>query len=315
MNYTCIELKGALYQPEDIYELNDSWIIPATEGKSVSEIKNLKLIHVRSKNEIDINFIFSYQFLFLKSNIYYWNSLPQRPKLFQETKRDLNSIVKKYQHNGGFKIDFDKIDIFHTNLPIEINFKEFFNVYIEKYKTDGKFNNIMDLFLYTIGSHAIYYNNIFQKIAQLQTVFETITGNPESKQCPKCKRDRYVEEWKPYLTKRLSEKGIISQNEIDLMITIKMLLNNQSRVRYIHHSSQLNTWQKTLHEIKTGDYHHKGEESYSTNLDDILTKRLKANSWSGLDWENVYSLYGTLVKRLIFFEYLGNWKDWAHHLI
>ena len=104
----------------------------------------------------------------------------------------------------------------------------------------------------------------------------------------------------------LTEKGLTNEDENSLIIKIKTMLNRGSRVKYIHHSAQLNTWQKTIEEIKTGNCHHKDKHTYTTNFEDILKEELKIDEWSALDWENVFSLYQTIIKRIIFSEYLNN---------
>ncbi|MBU2523603.1 hypothetical protein KKG71_00215 [Patescibacteria group bacterium] len=305
MSLICIEVEGATYEPENIFQINDFFVIPATKNSSVLEGRDQKLILVFNKKREDKNFIFCYQFLFLKSNIYYYCSLPGKPIEFNK-EDSIDDISKEYEPTGGFKINFNKIDIFHTSLPKEIDFNDFYNKFSEKYREDENFKNIIDLFLYTIGSKNKFYDNIFQKIAQLQTIFETLTGKPGSEPCAKCKRDKYNEDWGEFLKRKLTEKGLTNEDENSLIIKIKTMLNRGSRVKYIHHSAQLNTWQKTIEEIKTGNCHHKDKQTYTTNFEDILKEELKIDEWSALDWENVFSLYQTIIKRIIFSEYLNN---------
>jgi hypothetical protein len=47
------------------------------------------------------------------------------------------------------------------------------------------------------------------------------------------------------------------------------------------YSKQLNTWGKTLEEIRYGT-HFSGESEYTTNFDDILNNTLKVKDWAGI---------------------------------
>ena len=306
MNFTCIEIRGAIYQPENIFPLGNFQIIPATEKKRSLEVKECKVIFISEKqiNEIELEaqlFIFCYQFLFLRTDVYYFFSLAEHSNVFYEDGKDITTVAKKIESNGFYKINFEEIDIFYTNLPIKINFRKFHNQFSEKYNRDNKFKNIMDLYLYTVGSKSKLYNNIFQKISQLQTIFETILGKPEEEFLA-CGQKHSKETWDQFITKKLIEKGITDKNEIDLIIKIKKILNWSARVKYTHYSQQLNTWQKTIEEIKTSNPYN-GKSEYTTDLKKILDNTLKIEDWTGLDWENVYFLYQTIIKQLLFLEY------------
>lgn len=198
------------------------------------------------------------------------------------------------------EIDFNQIDTFHTGLFHAVNFKKNYDYFIEQYKKDEKFKDIVRLFLYTTGSKHKLYDNIFQKIAQLQTIFETLLGQPKSEQCLTCERDRYVEEWRAFLSRTLKEKGIADEKYITLIIKIKNTLHS-ARCKYVHRSDHLNIRQKYIEEIKTG--HYSGQSEYTTNFDDILKK--DAKNWASIDWENAYRLYQHIVKQLIYLEYLN----------
>jgi hypothetical protein len=315
MDITCIEVEGATYQPEDIFPLDNFWIIPATKNASAWEEKQRKVI-IASQYEckhigdilVEANiFIFCYQFLFLQSGVYCCTSFHPVCPYFIESGTDINAIAdnisKKYETDGSPKISFAKIDTFYTQLSHKINFATFYNRFIEKYNNDDNFRNIIDLFLYTVGSRHKYYNNVFQKISQLQTIFETMLGTPDEEK-QSCGKRHFKEEWKSFLTRKLKEKGIEDENDIDLIIKIKNILNWSARVKYTHYSKQLNTWQKTLDEIRYGAHSNEGSE-YTTKFDDILNNTLKVKDWAGIDWDNVCFLYQVIIKHLIYLEYFN----------
>ena len=147
------------------------------------------------------------------------------------------------------------------------------------------------------------YNNLFQKISQLQTVFETILGRPEQ-EIQSCGKEHNKEDWKSFLTRELKKKGIENENEINLIIKIKNTLNWSARVKYTHYAQQLNTSQLFMKDIKNGRFN--SQSTYTTNFENILNGKLKEKDWAGIDWENVYYFYQTIIKRLIYIEYLKN---------
>lgn len=310
MDFTCIEIEGALYQPENILSLDNFWIIPITKKAEGVTLTQCKVILVTQIEEKDIlsevkSFVFCYQFIFLRSAVYFYCSLHKSLSTFIESGADINEItekiLKKYETGGPLKLSFDEIDIFHTHLPHKINFTEFCNCFIKKYNGDDNFKNIIDLYLYTVGSKPKFYDNIFQKISQLQTIFETIMGKPEQ-EVQACGKEHNKEDWKPFLTRKLKEKGIENENEINLIIKIKSILNWSARVKYTHYSQQLNTSQSFMKDIKDGRFN--GKSTYTTNFENILNETLKVKDWAGIDWENVYYLYQTIIKQLIYLEYL-----------
>ncbi len=240
MELTCIEVEGALYQPDKIIALESFWIIPATKKAGALKLEQCKVIFASHMNKRDILpelnlFIFCYQFLFLRSAMYFYCSIQQSLSIFKETGTDINEIAekifKKYETGGGLKLSFDEIDTFHSQLPNKINFTEFHKCFIKKYNENDNFRNIIDLFLYTIRSKPKYYDNIFQKVSQLQTIFETIMGKPEQVE-QACGNKHNKEDWKTFLTRELKKKGIENENEINLIIKIKNTLNWSARVKY-----------------------------------------------------------------------------------
>ena len=312
MKFTCIEIQGAIYQPEHILSLGKFWIISATKNAAVLPLGEFKVILASQMGKLDIltevkRFMLCYQYLFLRSEVYSFCSLQQDLPSFIENGKDINDIAdkiyKKYGADGPIKLAFNDIDTFHTQLPNKISFVEFYNCFIKKYCEDDNFRNIIDLFLYTIGSKPKYYNNLFHKISQLQTVFETILGRPEQ-EIQSCGKEHNKEDWKPFLTRELKKKGIENENEINLIIKIKNTLNWSARVKYTHYAQQLNTSQLFMKNIKNGRFN--GQSTYTTNFENILNGKLKEKDWAGIDWENVYYFYQTIIKRLIYIGYLKN---------
>ena len=312
MKFTCIEIQGAIYQPEHILSFGKFWIIAATKNAAVLPLGKFKVILVSQMGKLDIltevkRFMLCYQYLFLRSEVYSFCSLQQDLPSFIENGKDINDIAdkiyKKYGADGPIKLAFNDIDTFHTQLPNKISFVELYNCFIKKYCEDDNFRNIIDLFLYTIGLKPKYYNNLFHKISQLQTVFETILGRPEQ-EIQSCGKEHNKEDWKPFLTRELKNTGIENENEINLIIKIKKTLNWSARVKYTHYAQQLNTPQLIMKNIKNGRF--EGQSTYTTNFENILNGKLKEKAWTGIDWENVYYFYQTIIKRLIYIGYLKN---------
>lgn len=301
MKITCVELEGATYQPDNIFQIKDFWIIPTTKKLSIFHNSDLKLLLLFESKPHYQYFVFCYQFLFLKSSIYNGASLHEKPRVFNED-GTVDEIAKKHITTDGITINFEKIETFYTDLDPEINFSVFYNDFVLLYQHNDVFKDIIDLFLYTSGTEHKFYNNIFQKISNLQTIFETLTGQPDSKKCSECGCGKYAQTWDVFLKEKLKEKGI-DNDWIALTVKIKGLLNKGGRNKFIHSSKQMSTRQKMLEEIQTGDYHYKDKKTYTTNLNDILTDKLKMEKWAALDWENVFSLYKIIIKRLIYLEY------------
>jgi len=310
VNYKCIELEGAIYQPKDSLRFINYWIIPACKNSAALSTKDCKLVLVAEEKTKNIEtsiyfFVLCYQLLFLKSDIYNLYDTEPKPKEFIESGQNINEIEQNIRVRYGsgiapLAIDFNQIDSFHTGLPHPVKFKSIYDHFVEEYEKDEDFRNIITLFLFTVGTKYKLYRNIFQKISQLQTIYETILGVPNSKQCDKCGKDRYIETWQNFQKRRLKEKGIEDKKDIDLIIKIKNTLNNVARVKYIHSSQGLDTWQKLLREITDGT-HSRGNSVYSTNLNNILS--VDSNKWTSIDWDNIYIFYQYIVKLLIYLEY------------
>jgi len=118
-----------------------------------------------------------------------------------------------------------------------------------------------------------------------------------------CGIEKNEETWNVFLVRELTKKGFINNEEIELIIKIKTLLNRGARVKYVHNSEQLNTWKKTIEEIKTGNYHYKDQQTYTTDFNKIIKEELKMENWAAIDWENVFYLYQIIIKRIIFAEF------------
>ena len=228
MDFTCIEIEGALYSPESVFSVGSFWIIPATSNAGALSLRDCKVFLVSQMSKEDLlqevnRFIFCYQFLFLRSEVYFCCSLQQSFSTFIESGEDIHEIVdkiyKKYGTGGPLQLAFNEIGTFHTQLPDKINFVEFYSCFLKKYNEDDNFRNIIDLFLYTIGSKPKFYNNIYQKISQLQTILETIVGKPEEEK-QACGKNHLKEEWKPFLTRKFGDRGF-ENNDIDLMVNFK----------------------------------------------------------------------------------------------
>ncbi len=308
MMFTSIVIEGATYQPETTLLLGSFHIVPATEEKGALRVNECRVVLVSEKQLKEIAseaqlFVFCYQFLLLRTDAYYFFSLPDNPKCSTEDEVELSTVIKKYEGHGACEINFDEIDFFYTDLPVKINFKKFYNQFSEKYTADDGFRNVIDLYLYTVGSKPKFYNNVFQKISQLQTIFETISGTPEQKEMA-CGKPHLTEEWRLFLTRKLKELGMLDDEEINFAIKIKNTLNWSARVGYIHRSEHMDTWQKTMEELRSGSLYG-GQSEYTTDLKKVLDGSFKPDDWTGMDWDNIYFVYQILVKRLIFLKYLS----------
>ena len=316
MNYKCIELEGAIYQPKDLLQFKDYWIIPACNKSAALSMKDCKLVFVAEEKTKNIEtsiyfFVLCYQFLFLKSDIYHSYDTEPNPKEFIENGQNINEIEQKIRIRygsevGSLVIDFNQIDSFHTGLPHPVKFRSIYDHFVEECEKDEDFRNIITLLLYTVGTKHKMYRNIFQKISQLQTIYETILGEPKRERCVGCGIDRYIETWQNFQKRRLKEKGIEDEKDIDLIIKIKDTLNHVARVKYIHRSQGLDTWRKLLQEISNGTHFH-SNSPYKTNLEDILS--VDYDKWAAIDWDNIYIFYQYIVKLLIYLEYFKHNQD------
>ena len=219
MNYKCTELQGATYQPKDSLKFNDYWIIPAWKNASVWQTTDSKLVFLAEEKTANIEdsiyfFVLCYQFIFLRSDIYHYYNAGLNPKGFAENGENFKEIEQKIRMRytssdvGCLAPDFNQIDIFHTGLPHPVNFKYIYDHFVELYEKDGIFKDVITLFLDTVGTKHRVYDNIFQQISQLQIIFETILGMPETTKCEACGRIRYVETWTEFQKKKLKEQGI-----------------------------------------------------------------------------------------------------------
>ncbi len=303
-----IELGGALFRPQKKICLEKNfWIIPKNIKSGAIKLPEASLFLVfldtskREKGRKVRDFVFSHQFLFNHSAIYGVYSKRTDFKLSEMSGVNIDKIEEKLNPPikdsvKNFEIDFGQIDNFHTNLPPSVSFKNFYKRFGKKYGISDDFRDIVGLYLHATGGiYDLFYNNIFQKIAQLQTVFETIVGKPEEKKfC--CGFSHFVEPWKDFLSKNLKGMGV-HENDIDFIIKIKMFLNKQARVKYIHNSKYLNPFKLTLEELKKGL-----PIKPSKNLPGLLKKG--PSKWTGLDWENVCASYKNIVKYMIWLKYL-----------
>jgi hypothetical protein len=316
MNFKCIELEGCLFQPKSIIEFNNYWIISACKKANSLTLKDQKLIlsysdHIKIKENKQINFfVLCYEFLFPEMSIYSWYSTAQNYNSFFISGLNIDDvemeIKKRYATQGGITIDFNRIGACHTNLPDEINFKSFHDRFVDRYESENKFKEIIMLFLYTIGFKHKLYDNILQKIAQLQTIFETLLGKPKVNKCDKCHTDKYIEEWPVYLHRKLNRYNTnISEDEISLIIKVKTTLNRLARVKYIHHSEYLNTSEKMTADLLSGRYDKKIYSSsvcYVPDLNGILKNNDK--EWQSADWEHIFYIYQNIVKKVIYLMFL-----------
>ena len=319
MNFKCIELEGCLFQPKSIIEFNNYWIISACKKAKSLTPKDMKLIlsysdHIKIKENKQIDFfVLCYEFLFPGMSIYSWYSTVQNYNSFFISGLNIDDveteIKKRYATQGGIAIDFNRISACHTNLPDEINFKSFHDRFIDRYESENKFKEIIMLFLYTIGFKHKLYDNILQKIAQLQTIFETLLDKPQKSKCNKCGMEKNIEPWDQYLTKKLNEYNTINQEEISLIIKVKTTLNSLARVKYIHHSKYLNTPEKMTADLLSGRYDKKVYSKsvyYVPDLNGILKKK-NDKEWQAADaadWDHIFYIYQNIVKKIIYLMFL-----------
>lgn len=305
MKYKYYELQGAFYQPQEAIIFLDGYIIPSSKHNSIS-LSEAKLVYLFEDGTVNLQdkiliFVYCYQYLFLQSDVYFYYA--QSPYKLQEIEANNIGELKEHFKTGQFSvINFDEIDPFPTSMDTKINFFEFHEKFSNQYQQNKTFKNIVDLFLYTVGEKHNLYNNVLQKIAQLQTIFETLLGDrPKNKAI--CGLEHF-KPWKDFIEKRLQELGISDKQYIELFVKIHKLFNYDARINYIHYSKHLNLWQKTIEEIKNKSAHYYGMTSYSTDVDAILNDNLKIDQWSALDWENMYRVYQFIIRKLINIKYL-----------
>jgi hypothetical protein len=318
MIFKCSELQGANFQPRDLLKIDNCWIIPAFNGAPMSTMLDHKLIFVYQKETPDYDryfeeylFVCCYQFLFfVYSHIYKCFSLSRHYPLnsFILNGSDISDIEKQIQNKYGqqdavywkeFSIDFTNIDgPFHTNLPISVNFQDFYRKFMELFKKDNEFKEIVTLFCETVNGVKPLYNNVLQQITQLQTIFETLIGSPKSSKCSRCGMNYYVEDWDQFIESHLKEYKIISTDDINLIKIIKTTLNKVARREYVHNAKYYNPYE--LKNIWV-DFQTEGNSIYTTDISQVLGQ--KSNSWKGIDWINIYMFYQLCVRNVIYSKY------------
>lgn len=313
MNYICSELQGATYQPRELLEVDNCWIIPACKDNPVLTMSDLKLVFTYQENIEKINgpsieylFVYCYQFLFCAySNIYQFYSLRylNNYKPFNLNGENIGDIEKQiksiYLLKGNrFVKNFNNLESeYCTFSPFTVNFQEFYIKFTELFKNDNKFKEIVMLFCETINGYRPLYNNVLQQITQLQTIFETLTGKPSEEKCNYCKISHYVESWEIFLERHMKDYGY-EPEDIRMIIKIKGVLNTIARVKYVHNSKYYNPYEikNLIIDTQTGE---KPENDLSVNQ--IINK--KSDSWRGIDWINLYNSYLIIVRNLIYMKF------------
>ena len=317
MNYVCSELQGALYQPKEFVEIDDCWVISACKDSPLLTVSDLKLIFVHRgelKNSkgplVEYLFVYCYQFLFcLHSHMYKYYSLRllNNNKPFILNGVDISDVEKqvKVQHtqkDTSLIKNFAELPgEYCTLLPSVVNFKEFYGKFKDLFTNDKQFKEIVTLYCETTNGLSPLYDNVLQKMAQLQTIFETLIGVPSSTKCGLCGTDHYNEDWETFLGRQLKEYGITNLDDIHLIVKIKTTLNKIARVKYVHYAKYFNPneLQNIAMEIRDGKY---SDNNISVNQ--IL--ETKPELWRIIDWNNVYMAYSVLVRNLM---YLKNFSS------
>jgi len=303
VKYYCTELTGLIYLPHEPLEHDGFLLVPASVEASVYEMNDLKCVLVRNSSDEAIikYFVFCYQFVFPGTHAYFQYSRQDRSQTFELDCIDNNEVIAQInsKYIGSKKPanlchDFNKLERFYTRLPCIIDFRPFYDNFINCYTSDSQFKDVIDLLLFTMGSHNPLYDNIFQKITQIQTIFETLTGKPPESQCKTCGKTYYTQEWKSYLAKELGKIGILSESDIDLIIKIKSVLNKSSRVKFVHASSQYSVWQETVKSFREGKF---SEDDENRDIGSILS--IPSDEWAPLNWQNIFGFYQNIVRLLI----------------
>jgi hypothetical protein len=309
-------LKGALYQPNRPFLMESFWVIPATEKKGTHTLDETQLILVSDgfvktpSSEIRL-FIFCYQFLFKLSLVYRHLSLSSQLDASSEEHVNVATLIKKYESGGAVEIDFDSIDYFHTELIEGIHFRDFYATFVDKYREE-ECKNVVDLYLYTIGFRHSIYDNILMKIAQLRSIFETIIGEPSKKTVP-CEDGQchYNDTWADHITKQLTHLGMKDVGEANFMVGMNKILNQPARIAFVHYAKQINTREKTMSELRAENRAHQTSlhaTEYTTDFGKIIDETFESKDWTGFDWENVFFVYGAIVKKIIYLKYFVNSK-------
>ncbi len=318
MNFRCSELQGAIHQPKELLELDKCWIIPASKGGPVQTPPDCRLIFVYQEDMaegalVEYLFVHCYQFLFFRySDVYRLYSLRQlnRSGPFVLSGTDISDVEKQIRNKYGqqdteLSRDFTNIDSqYNTLLPHPVDFQEFYGEFVELYRKNNEFKEIVTLFCETVNSPRPLYNNVLQQIAQLQTIFETLIGNPKSLSCRYCGMSHYIEDWNAFLEKRLKRYGITDPDDISLITKVKKTLNKVARTKYVHHSDYYNPneLRNIVADMQTDEL-----SDYQFDINQVLAKHPKY--WRTIDWENVYAIYQVCVRNLIYSKYFLSGHD------
>jgi len=315
MNYVCSELMGALYQPKSIIGIDNCWVIPAYKDGAAVHSTDCKLIFTYQENMgkregalTEYHFVNCYQFIFCHlSHVYWYYSLRylNNIKPFVLTGIDINDIEKqvrnKYgQLNTNILKDFTNLENeYCTRLPNVINFLEFYKKFNNLYIKNAQFKEIIMLFCDTNNGLTPIYNNILQKIAQLQTIFETLIGVPKTLKCGNCGMSHYIENWNTFLDGRLKDYGITEPDDIQMITKIKGALNEIARVKYVHASKYFDPSSPyiIIKDIKKNE-----QSDNNPSIKQIM--EMNPSSWSSINWLNIYDFYLVLVRNLIYLKYL-----------
>jgi len=308
MKYFYTELKGALYQPKEIFAIGNCWIIPGRQNALTRTERSLFFVR---ENFNELILVLCYQFLFGNNSVMY-NEYSQKIINLDFSKSEgtnIDNIEKQIRYLYGQQstetgwdfskllLDFSEIEPFYTSLPVPVNFSKVFVKFSELYEKDSGFKEIISLLCDT-GYFKPLYNNVLQQLAQLQTIVDAMVGEPRSKKCKECGLPRYVEKMDDFMKNRLIECGLTNPEYISLMIKVKTRLNRPARVKYIHNASYYNPVSNLVNDIRAGKLN-----NYKFDIEQILSKDSK--EWSFVDWENVYWSYHALVCNLIYFKYFS----------
>ena len=319
MKFKCSELQGAGFQPQEILKLDNCWIIPAFKASPVLFAADEKLFFVYQEDSAKGNeaieeycFVHFYQFTFCNyCKIYrqYSLRLLNRSESFVLNGEDISDIEKiiwaKYVlqdqdkemlvYAKAFTKDFTKIESpYGSWLPRIENFQEFYEKFSDLFRTDEEFKGIVTLFCETINGIKILYDNIFQKIAQLQTIAEMLLGRPTQIYCKHCESAHNNEPWDDFLVKKL-EQYDISEQEKRLIIEVKMALNN-ARVKFVHNAKYYNPNERRNLFIDN-------DKIAEANLSIEQILETKTADWLSLNWINAYQFYLVAVRNLVYLKY------------
>jgi len=310
MNFKCSELQGAVYQPREILKIDDCWIVPASKGGPVLGMPDCKLFFVYQEDTAKSSeameeylFVHCYQFIFcIYSYVYrlYSLRLLNRSESLVLNGEDINDIEKQIRakyvmQDSELSRDFTKIESDYCSfLPCIVSFQEFYWKFTELFRTDEKFKGIITLFCETINGVRILYDNNLQKIAQLQTIVDTLLGQPKQSYCEHCKRNHNAETWNDFLARSLKEYHI-SENEICMITRVRMTLND-ARVKFIHHAKYYNPNEPRNLIEDAGKI-----AEANLSIEQVLDKN--NDTWTSIDWLNVYQCYLLIVRNLIYLQY------------